>query len=72
MCAFIIPMGEESLSEQFVGKDSCLWESPYGAAHFEVDKPILCMCVQIVLLAYPWGKEGEWHLHVFKTIEGGG
>jgi hypothetical protein len=72
MRTFVILMGEESLPEQFVGYDSCLWESPYGAAHFKVHKPILCMCVQIVLLTCPWGGEGEWHLHVFKTIKGGG
>jgi hypothetical protein len=61
MFTLIIFMGEEPFAEEFICQDISLGEAPYGAAHFNVYKPIFCVLLQVVLFSCPVWEEGERH-----------
>jgi hypothetical protein len=49
-----------------------LVEVPKLHIAFQVNKSIVDMFVQIVLLSNPLWKSADWHLHVLIPIKGGG
>jgi hypothetical protein len=68
MFTLILSMEEELFAEEFVCQDSSLREAPNIAAHFDVNKPVLCMFLKVVLLPCPGWEEGERHFHVLESV----
>jgi hypothetical protein len=71
MPTLVISMGEEPFVEEFICQDSSLGKAPNGVAHFNINKPILCMFLQVVLLPCPGWEEGERHFHVLESVKWG-
>ena len=58
--------------EKFVGQYTGLWQAPNCPAHFKVDKTLEGMFVEVVLVNGPFGEQIYRHLHVLKSVQGGG
>ncbi len=72
MSALEIPVWGKTFIQKFVGKNSCLWQSPYGMPHFNINVSIVDFVGEVVLVYDPWREQCECNPHVFEPVEGGG
>ncbi len=69
-CFVVLKIGEAD-SEEFIGKDACLWETVHATAHFEVDPGVAGNLVELVLVNEFVGDVRKLDVDVLWSVEQG-
>ncbi len=68
---FVVVKTGEAVSEEFVGKDTCLGETIHAAAHFKVDPGVASNLVELVLVDEFMGDVCKLDADVFWLVKRG-
>jgi hypothetical protein len=69
--ALKIPVWGKTFLQKLVCKDSCLWQSPHGMPHFDINVSIVYLVGKVELVYDSWQESQKFDPHVFKPVKGG-